>query len=48
MSSPAGTVIAVLAGLAAGCGFGTGVTLQYRQANLAPAAAVAVAKPRGD
>jgi len=37
MSSPAGTVIAVLAGLAAGCSFGIGVALQYRQAQLAPA-----------
>jgi drug/metabolite transporter (DMT)-like permease len=37
MSSPAGTVIAVLAGLAAGGFFGTGVALQYRQAQLAPA-----------
>jgi drug/metabolite transporter (DMT)-like permease len=38
MSSPAGTAIAVLAGLAAGCSFGTGVALQYRQAQLAPVA----------
>jgi drug/metabolite transporter (DMT)-like permease len=37
MNSSAGTVIAVLAGLAAGGSFGTGVALQYRQAQLAPA-----------
>ena len=30
------TAIVVLAGLAAGCAFGTGVALQYRQAQLAP------------
>jgi hypothetical protein len=35
MSSPERTVIAVAAGLAAGCSFGTGVALQYRQAQLA-------------
>jgi drug/metabolite transporter (DMT)-like permease len=32
----AGTAVAVLAGLAAGWAFGTGVALQYRQAQLAP------------
>lgn len=35
MSSPERTVIAVAAGLAAGCSFGTGLALQYRQAQLA-------------
>ena len=38
MTSTAGTVVAVLAGLGAGWAFGTGVALQSRQARLAPAA----------
>jgi hypothetical protein len=35
LASPEGTVIAVAAGLTAGYSFGTGVALQYRQAQLA-------------
>lgn len=38
MSGAAETTIAVLAGLAAACSFGTGTALQYRQAQLAPVA----------
>jgi drug/metabolite transporter (DMT)-like permease len=38
MRGAADTAVAVLAGLAAGCAFGTGVALQSRQAQLAPAA----------
>ena len=37
MSGAVGTAVAVAAGLAAACSFGTGVALQYRQAQLAPA-----------
>jgi drug/metabolite transporter (DMT)-like permease len=38
MNGTAGTAVAVLAGLGAGWAFGTGVALQYRQAQLAPVA----------
>jgi drug/metabolite transporter (DMT)-like permease len=38
MTGAAETAVAVLAGLAASCAFGTGVALQYRQAQLAPVA----------
>jgi drug/metabolite transporter (DMT)-like permease len=36
MSGAAETILAVLAGLAAACSFGTGVALQYRQVHAAP------------
>jgi drug/metabolite transporter (DMT)-like permease len=38
MTGAVETAVAILAGLAAGCAFGIGVALQYRQAQLVPAA----------